>query len=101
MSPEGVERTRRLVVAFDGVADINPITNPTVEVINYYKPHGYGQEVDGSADYKGKIVDEVYTKLGQLDYAAELAQMEATQADALTTADTESVALSRIERLVS
>ena len=33
--------------------------------------------------YKGKIVEETYTKLGQLDYAAELAQIRAARPDAL------------------
>ncbi len=33
--------------------------------------------------YKGKIVDEVYTKLGQLDYSAELAQIRAAKPDTL------------------
>ena len=33
--------------------------------------------------YKGKLVDEVYTKLGQLDYAAELAQIRAAKPEAL------------------
>ena len=33
--------------------------------------------------YKGKIADEVYTQLGQLDYAAELAQVRAARPDAL------------------
>jgi len=33
--------------------------------------------------YKGKVVDEVYTKLGQLDYSAELAQVRAAKPDAL------------------
>ncbi len=33
--------------------------------------------------YKGEVVDEVYTKLGQLDYAAEIAQIRASGADAL------------------
>jgi branched-chain amino acid transport system substrate-binding protein len=33
--------------------------------------------------YKGKIADEVYTKLGQLDFAAELAQVRAAKPDAL------------------
>ena len=33
--------------------------------------------------YKGKIADEVYTKLGQLDYSAELAQVRAAKPDAL------------------
>ena len=33
--------------------------------------------------YKGKLADEIYTKLGQLDYAAELAQIRAAKPDAL------------------
>lgn len=33
--------------------------------------------------YKGKMADEMYTKLGQLDYAAELAQIRAAKPDAV------------------
>lgn len=33
--------------------------------------------------YKGKVADEVYVKLGQLDYAAELAQIRAAKPEAL------------------
>jgi branched-chain amino acid transport system substrate-binding protein len=33
--------------------------------------------------YKGAVADEIYTKLGQLDYAAELAQIRAAKPDAL------------------
>src|ERR671934_3085604 len=33
--------------------------------------------------YKGKLVDEMYTKLGQLDYAAELSQIRAEKPEAL------------------
>ena len=33
--------------------------------------------------YKGKIAEEIYTKLGQLDYAAELAQVRAAKPEAL------------------
>jgi branched-chain amino acid transport system substrate-binding protein len=33
--------------------------------------------------YKGAVVDEIYTKLGQLDYAAELAQIRAAKPDAM------------------
>jgi branched-chain amino acid transport system substrate-binding protein len=35
--------------------------------------------------YKGNVVAEVYTKLGQLDYSAELAQVRAAKPDALYT----------------
>ena len=33
--------------------------------------------------YKGKLVDEMYAKLGQLDYAAEIAQIRAAKPEAL------------------
>ncbi len=33
--------------------------------------------------YKGKVVDEVYTKLGQTDYAAEIASLRAAKPDAV------------------
>lgn len=33
--------------------------------------------------YKGKIADEIYTKLGQLDYATEIATLRATKPDAV------------------
>jgi branched-chain amino acid transport system substrate-binding protein len=33
--------------------------------------------------YRGKLVDEMYTKLGQLDYAAELSQIRAARPEAL------------------
>ena len=33
--------------------------------------------------YKGKVAEEIYTKMGQLDYAAELAQVRAAKPDAL------------------
>ena len=33
--------------------------------------------------YKGQVADEVYTKLGQLDYAAELAQIRSKKPDAV------------------
>jgi branched-chain amino acid transport system substrate-binding protein len=33
--------------------------------------------------YKGKLVEEMYTKLGQLDYAAELSQIRAARPEAL------------------
>jgi len=35
--------------------------------------------------FKGKVVDEVYVRLGQLDYAAELAQVRAAKPDAVYT----------------
>lgn len=47
----------RLVVAFDGVAEGAPVVPGVVEVINYYKPNGYGRVVKASADYKGELVN--------------------------------------------
>jgi hypothetical protein len=48
----------RLVVSFDGVADIPPVMNPTVEVINYYKPTaGYGKAVAAAPNFKGTLVN--------------------------------------------
>ncbi len=35
--------------------------------------------------YKGKLADEVYTKMGQIDYSAELAQIRAAKPDVLYT----------------
>lgn len=35
--------------------------------------------------YKGRVIDEVYVRLGQLDYAAELAQVRAAKPDAVYT----------------
>lgn len=37
------------------------------------------------SEFKGKIVDEVYTKLGNLDFSAELAKIAAAKPDALFT----------------
>ncbi|MGJ9419617.1 ABC transporter substrate-binding protein [Massilia sp. CMS3.1] len=33
--------------------------------------------------YKGKVADEIYTKMGQLDYGAEMAQIRASKPDAV------------------
>lgn len=34
-------------------------------------------------EYKGEVVEEIYSKLGQLDYSAELAMLRASKADAV------------------
>jgi pimeloyl-ACP methyl ester carboxylesterase len=47
----------RLIIAFDAVSRIELVNSHVAEVINYYKPNGYGQKVEGSADYRGKIVN--------------------------------------------
>lgn len=61
--------TVRLVVSFDGVADILPITNPTVEVINYYKPiAGYGKKVVAAPNFKGTLVNINMTDRHDIDH---------------------------------
>ena len=47
----------RLVVAFDGVAGASPVVNGVAEVINYYKPNGYGRRLTEAEGYKGKLVN--------------------------------------------
>ena len=45
-----------------------------------------GQVRDGfKRDFKGEIVDEVYTPLGQLDFSAELAKIAADKPEAVFT----------------
>jgi branched-chain amino acid transport system substrate-binding protein len=55
--------------------------NVVVLAPNY--PAGRDMIAGFKRTYKGKIGEEVYTKLGQLDYAAELAQIRALKPDAL------------------
>ena len=47
----------RLIVVFDAVADTHPLEGGIQEVINFYKPHGYGQEVTGSKRFTGTITN--------------------------------------------
>ena len=44
---------------------------------------GYDAATGFKRYYKGKLVEEMYTKLGQLDYAAELSQIRAAKPEAL------------------
>lgn len=46
-------------------------------------PGGKDAMVGFKRFYKGKVSQEIYTKLGQLDYAAELAQIRAVKPDAV------------------
>ena len=45
----------RLVVVFDAVAHLHPVVASVEEVMNYYKPKGYGQEVKTTANFTGTI----------------------------------------------
>ncbi len=47
----------RLIVVFDAVADTHPLEGGIQEVINFYKPHGYGQEVTGNKRFTGTITN--------------------------------------------
>lgn len=58
----------RLIVAFDAVAETNPLGGNVAEVINYYKPKGYGQEVKGSKSFHGKIENIDLTARTDIDH---------------------------------
>jgi branched-chain amino acid transport system substrate-binding protein len=62
------------------------VTNRGLKNVVFLAPNYVGGQDAASGFkryYKGKLVDEMYTKLGQLDYAAELSQIRAKQPDAL------------------
>ena len=58
----------RLIVAFDAVAETDPVMGTVSEVLNYYKPHGYGQEVRGAKSFKGTIVNVDLTERTDIDH---------------------------------
>jgi pimeloyl-ACP methyl ester carboxylesterase len=58
----------RLVVVFDAVAQVHPVNAGVEEVINFYKPKGYGQEVKGSANFKGTINNVDLTDRTDIDH---------------------------------
>ena len=45
----------RFVVIFDAVAQTHPIIGGVQEVLNFYKPKGYGQEVKPAPSFRGEI----------------------------------------------
>jgi branched-chain amino acid transport system substrate-binding protein len=49
--------------------------------------------------YKGQIVDEVYTQVGQVDYSAEIAQLQASGADAVFAFYTGGMGINYIRQL--
>ncbi|MGZ5079134.1 MAG: ABC transporter substrate-binding protein [Usitatibacter sp.] len=55
----------------------------TVVLIAPNYPAGKDALVGFKRFYKGAVADEIYTKLGQLDYAAELAQVRAAKPEAI------------------
>ena len=59
----------RLVVIFDAVAQTDPMIGDVSEVINYYKPKGYGQEVDAAARASTATIDNVdLTERNDIDH---------------------------------
>lgn len=63
---------------------------------------GGKESIDGFKRYfKGKVADEVYVKLGQLDFAAEVAQIRASGADAIFFFLPGGMGVSFIKQLVS
>ena len=58
----------RLVVIFDAVAQTHPIIGGVQEVINFYKPKGYGQKVDAAASFNGVINNVDLTDRKDIDH---------------------------------
>ncbi len=58
----------RFVAVFDAVSQGHPVEPGVAEVLNFYKPKGYGQEVVGTARYKGKIINVDLTKEKDVDH---------------------------------
>lgn len=47
----------RLVITLDGVGEVATMVGGSAEVINYYKPHGFGQEVLSTHGFKGTVTN--------------------------------------------
>ncbi len=58
----------RLVVSFDGVADISPVNNPVQEVVNYFKNNGYGKEVTASPRFTGTLTNIDLSERHDIDH---------------------------------
>lgn len=58
----------RLVVVFDAVGQIHPIDAGVEEVVNFYKPKGYGKEVKGSPNFAGTINNVDLTDRTDIDH---------------------------------
>ena len=67
--------------AAGGWANDNGIEKVFLMAPNY--PAGQDMIAGFKRFYKGAVTEEVYTKLGQTDYAAEIAQMRASDADTI------------------
>lgn len=58
----------RLIVAFDGVAQTHPVIGTVQEIINYYKPNGYGQKVEVSKSFNGTLTNIDLSKRKDIDH---------------------------------
>jgi hypothetical protein len=47
----------RLVVTLDGVGEVTTLDEGSAEIINYYKPHQFGQEVISTRGFRGSITN--------------------------------------------
>ncbi len=47
----------RLVVTLDGVGEVTTLDEGSAEIINYYKPHQFGQEVRSTRGFRGTITN--------------------------------------------
>jgi hypothetical protein len=58
----------RFVVIFDAVAQTHPIIGGVGEVLNFYKPKGYGQEVKAAPSFRGEIRNVDLTERKDIDH---------------------------------
>lgn len=58
----------RFVVIFDAVAQTHPLIGGIQEVMNFYKPKGYGQEVKAAPSFKGTINNIDLTDRKDIDH---------------------------------
>lgn len=58
----------RFVVVFDAVAQTHPLIGGIQEVMNFYKPKGYGQEVKAAPSFRGTINNVDLTDRKDIDH---------------------------------
>ncbi len=58
----------RFVVVFDAVAQTHPIIGGVQELLNFYKPKGYGQEVRAAPSFRGNIRNIDLTDRKDIDH---------------------------------
>src|SRR5262249_1099287 len=57
-----------LVITFDGVVEPALMTAGNAQVINYYKPHAFGQEVKGTRGFRGTISTIALTNPPEIEH---------------------------------